>query len=163
MIKNRFIWRRKHQVFVFKGCGGSSVDIALWFLSTASSLHLWKLIISFQQYFASELYSTFEIILLGKITSLGALHMLLCLTRCPLTKHQACCEMLGTFEETYCVGLAFFLQILFPLQVKLYKTSHSLLVLQRAATCFGQFRLFCRRVWFGLGWATEHRGKCQHC
>ena len=69
----------------------------------------------------------------------------------------------GTFKETYCVGLAFFLQILFPLQVKLYKTSHSLLVLQRAATCFGQFRLFCRRVWFGPGWATEHRGKCQHC
>ena len=94
MIKNRFIWRRKHQVFVFKGCGGSSVDIALWFQSTASSLNLWKLIISFQQYFVSELYSSFEIILLGKITSLGALHMLLCLTRCPLTKHQACCEML---------------------------------------------------------------------
>ena len=94
MAKSRFIWRRKHQVFVFKGCGGSSVDIALWFQSTASSLNLWKLIISFQQYFASELYSSFEIILLSKITSLGALHMLLCLTRCPLTKHQACCEML---------------------------------------------------------------------
>ena len=94
MIKNRFIWRRKHQVFVFKGCGGSSVDIALWFQSTTSSLNLWKLIISFQQYFVSELYSSFEIILLSKITSLGALHMLLCLTRCPLTKHQACCEML---------------------------------------------------------------------
>ena len=41
----------KHRVFVFKGCGSSSMDITLWFRPTTASSHNLKQISSFLQCF----------------------------------------------------------------------------------------------------------------
>ena len=169
MIKTRFIWRNfclESSFCIRRMCGGCPIDIALWFLPTASSHNLktnkifpmiccnWAI-----EYLGSSCWAKWNDFYVDILLYYKGLFRRICKTSDLLWYSSK----RHIWRNLFSLFLFNFWQI--PIQ-RWNCTRRPTLFLfcfeqqQQPSTCFGHFRLFCRLVWFGGGW-VDYQSKCQ--